>query len=277
MLLGGSSANTACALAGLGAVVAFWGKVGGDLFGDFVMQEMHNRGIDIKHLLQDTSINTGACIALSYPEDRALISYMGSIAALKLEDLPLDQIRNHDHIHSGSIYIQQGLQPDFGKLFKTAKQARLTTSLDSGWDPKNRWEVDLKTVLPYIDVFIPNSVEAMQITRTGSVAEAAAELSQYGSMVVIKCGKDGALARKGDQVWESPAFEVNSLETTGAGDCFNAGLLFALFQERQPLPVAMHFANACGAIGASTPGASSSIKSPAQIHEFIHERTKHNE
>jgi len=272
MLLGGSSANCASCLAGLGAAVDFWGKVGCDALGDFVLRELQQRHIHASCMIQDSTIRTGACVALSYSSDRALISYMASIGSLRLEDLPLEQVGQYDHLHSGSIFIQQGLRADFGKLFKAAKEQGLTTSLDSGWDPAEHWQVDIQGLLPYVDYFLPNEAEALHLSHKGSVEDAADELSRFGKTIVVKRGKEGALARSGSQVWLAPAFKIESVETTGAGDCFNAGLLYALIEKGRALPEALQFANGCGAIGASTPGGTSASPSADEVDRFIEER-----
>jgi sugar/nucleoside kinase (ribokinase family) len=272
MHLGGSSANCASCLAGLGAAVDFWGKVGGDALGDFVLRELQQHHIDASCVIQDPSIRTGACVALSYSQDRALISYLASIASLRLEDLPLELLGQFDHLHSGSIFIQHGLKADFGRLFRAAKEKGLTTSLDSGWDPAERWLVDIQSLLPYVDYFIPNEAEIMQITGMESVENAVEVLSRFGSTIVVKRGKDGAMARVGNQLWLAPAFEIGAVETTGAGDCFNAGLLYAVIEKGQELSDALQFANGCGAIGASTPGGTSASMSAEEVYRFIGDR-----
>ena len=275
MHLGGSSANCASCLAGLGADVAFWGKVGDDALGDFVLRELQQRSIDTSNAIQDSSIRTGACVALSYSSDRALISYLASIASLQFQDLPLGLLGQFDHLHSGSIFIQDGLKPDFVRLFKMAKEHNLTTSLDSGWDPAGRWQIDLNSLLPYVDYFIPNEAEILHITGRDSVEEALEALSQTGSTTIVKRGEEGAMARAGNQLWRAPAFKIDAVETTGAGDCFNAGLLYSLIEKGQELSAALQFANGCGAIGASTPGGASARLSSEEVHRFIIERLGH--
>ncbi|MCZ7553060.1 MAG: hypothetical protein B6D39_00195 [Anaerolineae bacterium UTCFX2] len=272
---GGSSANCANCLAGLGADVTFWGKIGADALGDFILHELQQRHIDTGHVIQDPSIHTGACVALSYSTDRALISYLASITSLQYQDLPLHLLGQFDHLHSGSIFIQDGLKLDFARLFKLAKEHNLSTSLDSGWDPAEQWGIDLHNLLPYVDYFIPNEVEILNITGKGSLEAALEELSRFGSTVIVKRGKEGAIARAGNHVWQAPAFKIDVVETTGAGDCFNAGLLYALIEESQEIPEALQFANGCGAIGASTPGGASARLSSEQVHRFIAKRLGH--
>jgi sugar/nucleoside kinase (ribokinase family) len=275
MHLGGSSANSASCLAGLGADVSFWGKVGADAFGDFVLREFQQRHIDTGNVIQDSLIHTGACVALSYSSDRALISYLVSIASLQFQDFPIDLLGEFDHLHSGSIFIQEGLKPDFVRLFKMAKEHSLTTSLDSGWDPAGRWQIDFQSLLPFVDYFLPNEAEALHITGKGSIEDAIEELGKCGSTIIVKRGERGALARAGNQVWQASAFEIDAVETTGAGDCFNAGLLYALIENGQEISAALQFANGCGAIGASTPGGASARLTSEEVHRFIFERLGH--
>ncbi len=268
MLLGGSAANCARWLAGLGASVDFWGKVGGDALGDFVIGELERCGIDTSGVVRDPATSTGLCVALPYAHDRALLTYMGSIGALALADMPLERLGGYDHLHSASIFLQRGLQPSFVELFCAARQAGLTTSLDSGWDPDERWQVS-DGLLSQVDFFLPNEVEALRIARAETVEQAAAALARQARTVVVKLGGDGALAHHAGEAHPAPAFQVDAVDTTGAGDCFNAGFLYARVEQGRALPDALAFANACGAIGATTMGASADPPSAVDVERFI--------
>lgn len=268
LLLGGSAANCACWLAGLGAEVAFWGRVGEDEFGGFVVRAMQALGIDVTGLIRDPDVPTGLCIALSYPSERALISHLGTVATLQLADLPLSELSRYGHLHSSSIFLQHRLRPALTDLFRAAKDAGLTTSLDCGWDPANRWDVDLASLLPHVDVFLPNEAEALHLTGAQHVEETLPMLGRYGSTVIVKRGKDGALAGRAGQVYQAVTPPIDCAESTGAGDCFNAGVLYALYWQGQSLPDALQFASACGAAGASMPGGSSIFLSPDDFLQF---------
>ncbi len=272
MTLGSSSAICASWLAALGATVDFWGKVGCDPYGEFVVSELERRGIGTKGIIYDPDIHTGVTVSLTYPHDRALFTYLGSIAALRLGDLDLSLLAQHDHLHSASVFLQKKLRPGLPALYQAAKEAGLTTSLDSGWDPEERWERDIFSVLPFVDFFVPNEVEALHFTAASTVEEAATELNRYAGTVVVKLGKKGALARSGGQAWQVPGFEVEVMDTTGAGDAFNAGFLYAHIVEGRPIPDALRFANACGAIAITTVGGTTAPPSAAQVDAFIKER-----
>jgi len=270
--LGGSSAICASWLAALGAAVDFWGKVGRDAYGEFVVSELERQGIGTYRIIHDPDIRTGVTVSLTYPHDRALFTYLGSIAALRLDDLDINLLPCYDHLHSASVFLQQGLRPRLSALYQAAKQTGLTTSLDSGCDPERCWGRDIFDVLPHVDFFLPNAVEALHFTGASTVEEAAVELSRYVGTVVVKLGRDGALARSGEQVWPVPGFEVEVVDTTGAGDAFNAGFLYAHIVEGRSMSDALRFANACGAIAVTTIGGATSLPSAAEVDAFIRER-----
>jgi sugar/nucleoside kinase (ribokinase family) len=272
MALGSSSAICASWLVALGAAVDFWGKVGRDPYGDFVVSDLERRGIGTDGVIHDPDIRTGVTVALTYPQDRAMFTYLGSIAALRLDDLDLSLLARYDHLHSASIFLQRGLRPGLPALYQAAKEAGLTTSLDSGWDPEERWGRDIFNLLLNVDFFIPNEVEALQFTAASTVEEAATELSRYAGTVVVKLGREGALARAGEQVWKAPGFEVEVMDTTGAGDAFNAGFMYARIVEGRPMPNALRFANACGAIAVTTIGGPTAPPSAGEVDAFIKER-----
>ena len=120
MALGSSSAICASWLVALGAAVDFWGKVGHDPYGDFVVSELERRGIGTDGVIHDPDIRTGVTVALTYPQDRAMFTYLGSIAALRLDDLDLSLLARYDHLHSASIFLQRGLRPGLPALYQAA-------------------------------------------------------------------------------------------------------------------------------------------------------------
>lgn len=96
-----------------------------------------------------------------------------------------------------------------------------------------------------VDVFAPNATEAQRLTGEGSVEEALACLAELAPLVLIKLGKDGVIARQGKQVVRSPAIKVEVVDTTGAGDCFNAGFLYGHLNGK-PLEACLRYGNLCG-------------------------------
>lgn len=114
-------------------------------------------------------------------------------------------------------------------LLQKARENGITTSLDTNYDSSEKWD-DLDELFPLIDVFLPNEVEAMKISRTESVDAAMAYFAQrIDGVTVIKIGAGGAMAHcsKTQQQWKQASFPTSVVDVTGAGDSFNSGFLSA--------------------------------------------------
>lgn len=273
MVMGGSSSICACWMAGLGsagrATVDFGGKVGCDPYGDFLVLELRRWGVGTDKIIRDPGIRTGVTLSLTYPHDRAMLTYLGAIADLSLSDLDLSLLKNYHHLHSASFFLQHKLRPDLPTLFRAAQEVGLTTSLDTGWDPTEEWGQDLFAVLPFVDTFFPNETEAVHLTGQGEAERAAAVLGRYARTVVVKLGREGAVAYSGGQVWRAASLAVHPVDTTGAGDAFNAGFVHAHVVEGRPLLDALRFANACGALSVTAIGGTGGICPAAEVDRFV--------
>jgi sugar/nucleoside kinase (ribokinase family) len=271
MVMGSSSAICAAGLARLGATVDFLGKVGTDLYGDFVTEQLHVLGVGTDHVIHDGAVRTGVTISLTYLHDRALVTVPGCIPDLRLADIDLSILGHYSHLHVGSYFLQRGLQVGLPELFRRARRVGLTVSLDVGFDPVEEWgDGSLKAVLRLVDIFLPNDVEAREIARVDDTEAALGELAKYARLVVVKCGPAGALALHDDrQVVRSPAFLVDVVDTTGAGDSFNAGFIHAYLLQGLPLQEALRFANACGALSATGVGGTAAQPTLRQVRAFL--------
>lgn len=268
-VLGGSSAICACWLAGLGADTSMWSLVGADGLGEFLIGELIRMGVHAEQIIRTADHRTGATISLTYPNDRAMLTYLGTIAELGLDDLDLSRLPNYDHLHCASVFLQHKLRPGLPGLLRAAQEAGLTTSLDTGWDPADRWGEDVFEMLAWVDYFIPNESEALRLSGQTEVGLAAEALARYAKNVVIKRGAQGALARSGNQVWQVSAMRVTPVDTTGAGDAFDAGFIYARVVEERPIADALRFANACGAIAVTAVGGTGGICPAQEVDRFI--------
>jgi len=272
LALGSSSAIFAAGLARLGASVNFIGKVGQDTYGQFVLEELRGLGVQVEAVMVDSHTPTGATVSLAYEGDRALVTYLGSIAALRAEDVPLDQVSAHRHLHVSSYYLQKSLQPGLPTLFRTARSHGLTISLDVGFDPSEQWHRDrVLSLLSLVDVFLPNEVEARALANTDDLDIAAARLAQHvRDWVVIKRGARGAMARsrRGERV-DVPAFPVTVRDTTGAGDSFNAGFVHGYILQGMPIHDALRFAVACGSLSTTGIGGTAAQPTLEEVHAFL--------
>jgi sugar/nucleoside kinase (ribokinase family) len=247
--IGSSSAICAAGLARLGAMVDFVGKLGQDAYGDFMVDALSGRGVGMDHVIREAETGTGVTFSLTFPRDRALVTYPGCIPLLTLADIDLSILKNYRHLHVGSYYLQRALQPGLPTLFKAARDQGLTTSLDPGFDPAEVWQrADLLPLLRFVDFFLPNRKEACAISQVDDPEKALRELTRHASLVVVKCGSAGSMTLYQGQIVRSPSFSVTVHDTTGAGDSFNAGFIVARAVLEMSLEASLAFANACGAL-----------------------------
>ncbi|HUG53766.1 MAG TPA: carbohydrate kinase family protein [Vicinamibacteria bacterium] len=247
LVLGSATAIMAMGLARLGTPVAFVGRVGDDLWGRYCLDDMARRNIDLSRVLRGGGLKTGITVSITHPGDRALVTYLGAISALTAADIPDAALAGLDHLHASSFFFQEGLRPDFPELFERAHRAGLTTSLDTGFDPGGGWDGGLRETLAETDVFFPTEVELQALTGRADPAEGLRTLDRGRTRVVAKLGGNGAMALDDGKVVHVPAYPVEVVDTTGAGDSFNAGFLHRWLQGA-PLVECLRLGAACGAL-----------------------------
>jgi sugar/nucleoside kinase (ribokinase family) len=247
LTVGGSGAIVACGAARLGLRVAFCGAVGDDLFGRFMRDELDRRGVDVKGLVVEPDRSTGLTVVFARPDDRAILTHEGTIGDLRAGSIDPEFLAAASHVHVASYFLQGRLAPDLPALFERVRANGATTSVDPNWDPSERWNGGVRGLLSYTDVFLPNATEAVHIAGTASVDEAVIALAASTGLVVAKAGPDGAVAARGDELVHAPAPAVDAVDTTGAGDSFDAGFLVS-WLAGDPLERALAIANACGGL-----------------------------
>jgi sugar/nucleoside kinase (ribokinase family) len=139
LTIGSSSAIFACGAARLGLKVAFVGVCGEDVFGRFMLAEMGKRDVDVSNVIVRKDGQTGLSVILSSGSDRAILTHPGLIAALQAADISDALLRQSRHVHVASYFLQTNLQPGLPGLFRRAHELGLTTSLDTNYDPSEKW------------------------------------------------------------------------------------------------------------------------------------------
>lgn len=249
---GSSSAIFAHQAARLGLQVAFVGKVGEDPFGNFMLDSLRKARIDTSAVVVDPTVKTGVTLHLVRGEDRAMLTHPGSIAALYLEEVDEKILGRARHLHVGSYFLQKGIQEGLPGIFGRARKAGVGTSLDSGWDPEERWNSGLLDALTQTDVFMPNEQELLTISGKSSLEEAL-ESCVGPRTVVVKRGSSGATAHEDGLAVTCAPPMVDTVDATGAGDSFDAGFLFGLLQEFD-LEQALEIGCLCGALSTERSG-----------------------
>jgi sugar/nucleoside kinase (ribokinase family) len=253
---GSSGVLTATGLADLGLRVGVCGLVGDDTFGRYMLDHLAGRHIDHSGIVVDASARTGASVLLSGRDDRAILTHPGAMVQFGLSHIKTEVLARARHLHLSSYFLQEGLQPDVPALLKHAHTLGLTTSVDTGHDPAEKWIID--GLLDHTDAFLPNHVEALAISGSTDVGEALSRLAARVPVVAIKCGADGAwAARSGERVLV-PGFAIQARDTTGAGDAFDAGFLSG-WLAGAGLTASVRRGNACGALTAAHVGGTGAL------------------
>jgi len=224
--LGGSCCIFACQAAKLGLRVEILGRVGSDSFGQLIIRRLNDCGVDTHHVITDPNLKTGLGIALCQGNDRAILTYMGSINAIRPEDVTDDLINSAHHLHHGSYYLHTGLRPAIPSIFQRARNFGLTISLDTNWDPQEEWAIELAEILPLVNVFMPNEQEVSRITRQPDLQNAISYLHSLGvPLITVKQGEKGAILSDGQSSYSETVAPVTTGDSVGAGDSFDAGFL----------------------------------------------------
>jgi sugar/nucleoside kinase (ribokinase family) len=251
---GGSAANTAITLARAGCAVRLIARVGTEVGAAFLVEDLRSCGVDVSAIRMDPAASTGITVSFPFPgtAERAYLTYPGSLSETGIGDLKIEDLANGNfdgvagetsagHLHCSSYFIQEMLQAGTGPLMKEAKSAGMTTSLDPG-----RWAVrlpegdgsagrarpwDMSALFPYfgfIDWFMPSAEELWGITGIADPVRALESLSPELQGVVVKAGAAGALTRHEGRIKRHSTPAARPIDTTCAGDCFDAGFLYGL-------------------------------------------------
>ena len=247
LTVGGSGAIVATGAARLGLRVGFCGVVGDDTFGGFLRDELEHRGVDVGGLVVDADRPTGVTVVLARPNDRAILTHAGTIADLRTDLIDPARLERARHVHVSSYFLQQSLAPELPALFEHVRAGGATTSVDPNWDPSERWDGGLRDLLGHVDVFFPNATEATRIAGIDELDDAVLALAERAGVVAAKAGAGGALAAHGERLVRAAAPAIEALDTTGAGDAFDAGYLASMLAG-DPLERSLAIANACGAL-----------------------------
>ncbi len=270
---GGCAANVAVNLRRLGRSVEVIGKVGQDSLGQFVIDELKKQGIGTGWICKSKDHPTSATVILNVRgEDRRYLHCIGANRDFSAADISREALQGAKILDVGGYMAMPGFAAaDLQSLFRKAKQAGLTTVLDvvipAGTSDAAQ---HVLPALPYTDYFLPNTDEAKLLTGIADPLQQARELARHNpqTTVVVTLGSRGSLAVKGHQVVETPAYPMPSVDESGAGDAFAAGLIVSLL-ENWPLEFALRFAAAVGASCTRAVGCSAGVFQFQEALNFV--------
>lgn len=268
-LLPGSSVIPVVALHRLGVRVAWPCTFGSDPFSQFVREYAHREGVNEAWFQESDRATLGITVSFSFAEERAFISYMDEVPEPSYPDL-IRQL--HPHwvfvvcLSKGEILAQvrQAALESHAAIFMDC-QAHQTTLKDP----------EVRSALQQVDVFSPNLEEALQLTEEDSVEAALAKLSALSPLVVIKLGKDGAIAQRGKQVLRVPGLRTRVVDTTGAGDNFDCGFIYGQLQGYS-LEESLRCANICGGLSIEKHGGATASPMRAVVEKMRNSYRDHS-
>jgi len=268
LTLGSSSAIVAHNLAALGCRVGFISCIGDDPLGQIALERLGAGGVDVSEVRRRTGKQTGLTVLLQRDGWRNIITYPGTIFDLTFDDLNLNYLSDSRHFHLSSYFLHRGLRDRVVELLQKMKAAGLSVSLDTNDDPEDLWQAGLMDALRFVDVFLPNAWEAKKTAGAEDAQAALALLARRVPLVVMKIGAEGAVAQRGQERFNSPAIQVDAVDSVGAGDSFDAGFLWQYLRGAD-LPACLAAGNLAGALSTTRPGGTEAFRDPEYRETFL--------
>ncbi len=249
---GGDAANQSIRLADLGVSVAVTACVGKDQAGMLAKTAMKERGVDISHVTESDTFETGSSLILVREDgERNIFSNTGAHGQVFRQDCSWVYGADTKAVSIASLFCVPFLEEDgLTELLQDCRRRGILTFADLGSDKKNQGLAGVLPFLPHLDYFLPSEEDALRMTGAASPEEAAEVFLDRGvSCAVIKCAARGAYYRTREASGWVPALHVDPVDTTGAGDCMVAYFISGILQGRS-LPEACR--RACAAASYST-------------------------
>jgi len=262
----GGGCNIAIMASRLGLPVRYLGEIGGDAFGEILLQGLLREGIDTKEIY----VNKDACtpsvaVLVDKTAEPAYLGYAGRLTLRQLPDSWKQSIKKGQALFADGWVEYEGMQAVILEAFRQAKTAGCPVFYDPGPgnpDVDNGW---MKKGIELCTVLLVNQSEAQRESGEAEVEAAGKALLNMGpEIVVIKRGGEGIMLLKGDKIHVAPAYPVEVKDTTGAGDCVAGAVIYGYLHD-MALPELGIFANAVGSAKVSKIGTGHNLPTPDEI------------
>ena len=266
-LTAGGSAIVAHGLHRLGVRVGLIADLGNDPISSLIWAILGDLGLDRSLIQKHNQPLKKITVALSYPNDRAFVSYVDLVNVPR--NFPtLFRETNLKHLHLCSLLAMK----DHPKIIQQAHAAGLTVSMDPGWEESTLTEPAFVKTLWDLDIFLPSESELCKIASEG-VTEIAAKTvfsKMENAMLIVKQGEKGSTAYTNEvpQGLHTPALRVDTIDTTGAGDSFDAGFLFA-YVKGQDLETCMKTGIICGSLSTTRVGGIAGFPDRKEVEKWL--------
>lgn len=243
---GGPATNAAVAISRLGFKAAFSGYLGLDLYGEKHYQELLDYGVNTDFVIRGESPTPLSTVLVKPNGDRALINYKGNTKALPTAAVDFSAL-------NAKVMLFDGHEPYLSMTLASQAREGIPTVLDAG-----SVHDGTMALIGEVDYMVCSEKFAHQFT--GDVEKTLARLSRVAPAVVITLGEKGLIWQRGKRRGESPAFPVNAIDTTGAGDAFHGAFAAALAAEMEWQDI-LRYASAAGALCCTKIGARTGLPS----------------
>jgi 2-dehydro-3-deoxygluconokinase len=279
---GGDTANFCVAAARQGASVGYVTRVGSDPFGDELRAMWAREGVDCSQVTVDERASTGGYFVHHGPNGHQFSYARAGSAASKLApgDIDIDAVEDAQFVHASGITqaISGTARAAVLTLFTEARKAGVTTAFDANFRPRlwssSEAQEALAEILPLTDYFFPSLEDAAALSGSNDHEEILRWAHRLGAQVVLlKLGADGIKISQGEgaDVMQMASFPVDTVDATGAGDCF-AGATVARMAMGDLMLDAVRYANAAAAITTTGFGAIAAIPRRDVVKAFLMSR-----
>jgi hypothetical protein len=263
-MLPGGAYNAALAMHRLGLKVGWATDFGDDDFSRFTVERARTEGLDDALFVHHRRPLRRITAALSYPKDRAFVTYVdpepGTPAALKALMTAAARVLFISGVYYGNLYAA-------GSALVRAKRMKVFMDGNSG-DEVTLADPAVRRSLQSVEAFLPNAAEARRMTGKADLSEAMTALAGLCPLVIVKDGVNGSYARTDGQTLHAPGISVASVDTTGAGDCFNAGFLKAWLDD-QPLAECLRWGNIVGGLSTTALGGTGRPVTAGEVEQML--------
>ena len=264
---GGEVATALVALAKLGASVTYLGKIGDDPVGHFIKHEFDQYGVDSGHMIVEPGTTSLASMVMVDRETgkRTILAGKSTVSDLRSNEVPPGVIEDAKYLHLDGTTSRQAMLEVAGR----ARKAGVTVVLDAD---VLAYDADVHRLIELTDILISSKVFSHRFTGTHDPEEAIAIMRSYGpSVVALTLGEEGSLCQADGRLFHTPAFTVEVVDTTGAGDVFHGAFIFAMLQD-WPLEKVSEFASAVAAMKCRKLGGRLGIPTFAEAITFLKDR-----
>ncbi len=284
---GGSIPNMLAMYAKLGGKAAFVGKVGPDAFGDFLIEQLRDTGVDTRHILRDKAVlTTLAIVSLLKNGDRAFHFYRkpGADILLEKEELPLSFIKSAERFHFAGVSLTDEPARDTTlHAARLMKEQGTFVSFDCNyrstlWESEEEAKRVLLAALPLCDLVKVSEEELALLTGTEDLKQGAMMILGKGAKaVLVSQGEFGSNVYTGNIHVYKPAYRVKVVDTTGSGDAFLGAILHELYALKKDLPEItaeewgslLAFGNAAGGLTATRLGGIPALPEREEIETLL--------